>query len=104
MQLNEPIIQAIYQAIDEVNGMLGPDEVLERSLDAVLVGESGNLDSLSFLSFAVTVEENIERAFNETISLTEIVASVDDKIWTAGNLATSIEELLNGAARDGAVS
>ncbi len=104
MQLNEPIIQAIYRAIDEVNEMLGPDKVLERSLDAVLVGESGNLDSLSFLSFAVTVKENIERAFNETISVIEMVGSVDDRIWTVGNLATNIKEQLNGAARDGAVS
>ena len=104
MQLNQPIIQAIYRAIDEVNEMLGPDKVLERSLDAVLVGESGELDSLSFLSFAVTVEENIEKAFNETISVIEMVASVDDKIWTVGNLATNIKEQLNGAAREGAVS
>ena len=63
------ITEAIFRAIDQVNRQLRKNK-LEKSEDAILIGESGKLDSLGLITFIVAVEEEIEEASGMSISLT----------------------------------
>ncbi len=101
MQYNKQIIQAIYDAIGDVNRALEPERALERAPETALPGD-GKLDSLQFLNFTVAVEENIERVFKQTISVTEAaLLGAESEPLTVTALASRIENLLGFAAQPG---
>jgi acyl carrier protein len=99
MERYEQIMQAIYDAIGEVNQMLAPEQTLERSPDTVLIGD-GKLDSLRFLELTLAVEGNIERGFKKTISVTEVALLGDEPDpLTVATLAERIARLVGCAAQ-----
>src|SRR5574341_2518820 len=99
MEYHKQIIQAIYDAIGDINRTLEPEQALEGSPETVLLGD-GKLDSLRFLNFTVAVEENIERMFKKTISVTEAaLLGVESDTLTVSALANRIENLLGFAAQ-----
>jgi acyl carrier protein len=102
MEYRKQIIQAIYDAIDDVNRSLEPELMLERSPDTVLLGD-GKIDSLQFLNFTVAIEESIERMFKKTISVIEaaLLGAESDPL-TVSALANRIENLLGFAAQPAA--
>ena len=63
------VISRIYQAIDEVNLQLPPDQQVGRSEHTVLLGEDGGLDSLAFLNLIVATEEAIGSWSGDSIAL-----------------------------------
>lgn len=98
MDTDKQIIEVIYDAIDEINKSLGPDQKLTRTPETVLIG-NGKLDSLQLLNLTLTVEGNIERVFRQSISVTE-AALLGDELTplTVTDLADRIEKQLNVAA------
>ncbi len=78
MECYERVMRLIYDAIGEINDRGKPQEALERAPDTVLIGESGKLDSLGFVDLAVTLEEKIERTFNKTIHVIDVLLSPED--------------------------
>ncbi|MBI3667465.1 MAG: hypothetical protein HY236_14770, partial [Acidobacteria bacterium] len=92
MNRHELITKAIYDAIGEVNGMLEPEQALEKSPDTILFGESGKLDSLAIVNLMIAVEEKIERIFSRTVSLMDAVIAAENARWTVAALANYIEE------------
>ncbi len=94
MERCEQILQIIYDAIDEVNLSLNPNQSLEKFPETVLVGESGNLDSLGVVNLLVVVEENIARIFGEDIGLLEPILSTEGRKWTVATLASCIAEMI----------
>ncbi|MHC4548839.1 MAG: hypothetical protein ACYTEZ_08670 [Planctomycetota bacterium] len=101
MERNEQITQAIYDAIGELNEALGPDQALAKSPDTVLIGESSTLDSLGIVTLITSVEERVERTFNHTLSLMDVIVRVDANPWTVSSMAKCIEEMVgaSGAAK-----
>jgi acyl carrier protein len=71
MSNHERILQAIYNAIDEINEQLPKGKALDKSLETVLFGKSGQLDSLGLVSLIVAVEQNIEDDFGVSITLAD---------------------------------
>ena len=65
------ILEGIYAAIDEVNEQFPEDQNLEKSLETVLLGSSGKLESVNLVNLLVAIEENIEEAFGIPISITD---------------------------------
>lgn len=61
MQVQE-ILALAYEAIDEVNRQLPPDNRIEKSPTTPLLGDGSTLDSLSLISFLVAFEEALEEA------------------------------------------
>lgn len=60
MSLNlEAAIQAIFNAIEEMNLQLPSDQQLEKSTDAILFAEGGKLDSLGLVNLVMSVEQHI---------------------------------------------
>jgi hypothetical protein len=99
MEYYKQIIQAIYDAIGDVNRSLEPERALERSPETVLLGD-GKLESLQFLNFTVAIEENIERMFKKTISVTEVaLLGAESEPLTVSALANRIENLLGFPAQ-----
>ena len=87
-------LQLVYDAIDIVNETLEPEQRLTHTPDTVLLGEGGNLDSLGFVNFAVTVEEGLERDFGQNVSVMEIVTASERGHWTVADLAERIAACL----------
>ena len=69
MTKKERVIQAIFNAVDEINQQFPKEDRLEKSIDAVLFGQSAKLDSLGLVNLIVTTEQKIEEEFDTTITL-----------------------------------
>ena len=84
------IIQSIMDAIDEINERNPEEKRLSKSVDTVLTGESGELDSLGLVSFVVAVEERIQNDLGVNISLADEIGNVDGALRTPETLAEHI--------------
>ena len=72
------ILELIYSMIDEHN-KLNPDELkLEKSLETVLIGPKGNLDSLGFVNFLVEVEDVIKKNIDQDICVIDELLFLDE--------------------------
>ena len=87
---NGKIIQSIMDAIDEINERYPEEKRLSKSVDTVLTGESGKLDSLGLVSFVVSVEERIQNDLGVNISLADEIGNVDGALRTPETLAEHI--------------
>ena len=87
---NGKIIQSIMDAIDEINERYPEEKRLSKSVDTVLTGESGKLDSLGLVSFIVAVEERIQNDLGVNISLADEIGNVDGALRTPATLAEHI--------------
>ena len=96
MTERDKILQCIYDAVDEVNEQLPGDQTLEKSLDTVLLGESGKLESIDLVNILVATEENIEEAFDVPVSITDerAVSEKNSPFTTIGTLSDFISNLL----------
>ena len=71
MTLAERVSQAVFQAVREINKQLAVSAQVEESMDVVLFGSSGKLDSLGLVSLIVATEQKVEAEFSVTISLAD---------------------------------
>ena len=67
----EKVIQAIFDAIDEINEQRPEGQQLEKAADTVLFGEAGVLDSLGLVNLIIAVEQGIEDAFGVSLTLAD---------------------------------
>jgi acyl carrier protein len=93
---NEQIVQAVMEAIDELNGQLPKGEKLEKSVDTVLFGSGGNLDSLRLVSLVTTVEQKIEEKFGTAVTLLDDISAMenDNPFSTVNSLAAYAASIL----------
>ena len=75
---NEKVLQAVMDAIDELNCQLPKEEKLEKSKDTALFGSGGNLDSLGLISLVTALEQKIEESFGVTLTLLEDIAALEN--------------------------
>lgn len=81
-QALDAVIRALYEIDDDsLPRMVAPGP------DTVLIGEGG-LSSLSFVTFAVTLEEELQHV-GVTVSVMDVAAQ-ESAGWTAGRLAARI--------------
>jgi len=93
MSRNERVREAAFRAIDEVNLQLPKEQQIERSLDTVLFGESGNLDSMGLISLLVAVEEEIEKEFHVMINLAVGESAMSEKASPLSTIATLLSHI-----------
>lgn len=65
------IIAIIYDAIDEINELLPAEQQAQKSLDAVLVGQAGCLDSFGLVNLIVAVEQRVNDEFGIALTLAD---------------------------------
>jgi acyl carrier protein len=91
MKINDKkIVDAIYQAIEEVNLMLPRDKLLAKSLDTKLVGENGGLDSLGTVNFIIAIEGILEDRFDLSIDFVKELESQTGSLSSVEKLAKFI--------------
>ena len=100
MEIKEKILEAVYDAIREVNEQIDEDQQLELSSETILVGDGSNLDSIGLVSLIVTAEQNIEDMFGLSLTLADEKALSQKKspFRTVGSLVDYVELLINEGA------
>jgi D-alanine--poly(phosphoribitol) ligase subunit 2 len=85
----EKVLQAIFDAVEELNQQLPPDRRLARSPDTVLLGNAAKLDSLGLVALIVTAEQTIEDRFGLAVTLADdrAMAQKNSPFKTIGTLA-----------------
>ena len=96
MSIKERVIHRIYNVIDEVNDQYEKDKQLEKSLDTVLFGKGGKLDSLGLVHLIVATEEKIEDEFEIAITIADekAISQRRGPFKTIGSLADYVVALL----------
>jgi acyl carrier protein len=69
--LLDRVVAAICSAISELNVQLPKGGHVEQSLDTVLFGAGGRLDSLALANFIVIAEQKLDESFGFHIDLTQ---------------------------------
>ena len=55
MEQKQKITNLVFSVIDEINKELSKDDQIIKSLDSVIYGSNGQLDSLGLVNFVVAV-------------------------------------------------
>ena len=99
MNANPKVIELIYDSIDEHNEIANTSKILAKSLDTVLFGRDGNLDSLGLVSLIVAVEERVKDEFGADISVADdrAMSQTQSPFRTVGTLADYVSELVKEA-------
>lgn len=94
--LFKEIIQIIFEAVDEINQQLPVNQQVEKTTNAILMGEGGFLDSLALVNFSIAVESKIEGKFGVSLVLLNALSfsKEENPFRTIGNLANYINGLL----------
>ena len=95
-EINDRIIECLYNAVDHVNHASPGEIVLAKTPDSPLYGSSSALDSLGLVNFIVAAEQEIERSFGTSIVLADDRALAQDPspFRSIGDLADYIRVLL----------
>ena len=93
---NKKIIQAIFDAIDELNDQFQKEQRLAKATDTVLFGETGKLDSLGLVNLIIATEQRLEEIFNVSLTLADekAMSQKNSPFRTVGTLAQYIGKLL----------
>ena len=91
------IEQIVFKCIEELNLQLPPESKLQNSLDTILVGEAGVLDSLGLITFIVSLEEAVEEETGTHMALLEEELLVDSEgpLRTVGSMVNWIVSRLD---------
>jgi acyl carrier protein len=93
--MNEGIIEAIFDALEEVNEHLPNHWKIEKSTQTLLTGESSRLDSLTIVNLIVAIEQRIEEKYGVMINLASSEAFSDQNPFRdVGTLAEHISSLM----------
>jgi D-alanine--poly(phosphoribitol) ligase subunit 2 len=97
MSKTEKILQAIYDAVDEINEQLPRGKILAKSPETVLFGQSGQLDSLGLVSLIVAVEQHVQAEFGSDVTLADerALSQKNSPFRTIATLAAYIPSLLD---------
>ena len=71
MAERERIVNAVYNAIDELNNQLPPGVSVEKTPEAPLFGAGGKLESLDFVTLIMEVEEKINAEFGTNLVIAD---------------------------------
>lgn len=63
------ITETVFSAIDEVNGQLPQESQVGKSVDTMLIGVQGSLDSMGFVFLIVATEQKIVEKFGIKVTL-----------------------------------
>jgi acyl carrier protein len=100
MHDSDRILALIWDAIDEVNELLPEDARVAKEPDAVLLGESGSLDSVGLVNLVVALEQRIEDEFGMALVLADEKAMSYSRspFRTVQTLHDYIRDLLKNSA------
>jgi acyl carrier protein len=91
------VVDVLFDAIDEVNNLLPPEQQLEKSVDTVLFGGAGKLDSLGLVTFIVAAEQKVAEISGTAVTLADekAMSQKNSPFRTIGTLTDYIILLLS---------
>jgi acyl carrier protein len=93
--MEDKVQEVLNCAIDRVNELLPTGEALSKENDTILLGQGGQLDSMSFVNLVAAVEEELEKQIGVRAVLTDEVMG-ENEVLTVGRL----HEMLRRIVRD----
>lgn len=99
IEQRDKITKVVFAAIDELNSSLPEGDRINKTLDEILIGSSGKMDSLGMINLIVAVEQKIEEEFKETVSLANdnAMSAQNSPFKTVGSLIDYVGSLLKGS-------
>ena len=96
MVKNERVEKIIFDVIDETNEELSDSEKIGTSVDTILFGENGALDSIGLVNFIVEVEQKIGEVFETSVLIADekAVSQKNSPFRTIGTLVDYLTLLL----------
>lgn len=96
------IIQAICDAVDELNSTLPEEKRLDKSPETQLYGDSARLDSLGLVDLILAVEQKIQERFHKNLTLASerALSMKKSPFRTINTLAGYINELIEESGHD----
>ena len=96
MPIQEKIAGAIFAAIDEINEHFPEEQHLTKTMDTVLFGKSGKLDSLGLVNLIVATEEQLEDQLGVSLTLAseKAMSQKNSPFRTVGTLTEYIAQLM----------
>jgi len=93
--MKKKLLNLIYSSIDEMNSSLPINSKIDKNEYTVIFGK-GKIDSLAFVNFIISIEENVNKEFGASIDLTNEEMLMEDlsPFQTVNTLANYIEKLL----------
>ena len=100
MSYNDKIKELVFQAIEEVNQQLLPEQQVVKSIETPLLGSSAQLDSMGLVNLILGLENILVQYFNQEITLVDENAFSLEKspFQTVGTLIDYVSQLINGSA------
>ena len=97
----EKIIQLVLSAVDEINEQLPHGKKLGTSIDTVLFGKSGQLDSLGLVNLIIATEQILQEKLEVTVTLADqrAMSQKSSPFRTIGTLADYISLILEEDGR-----
>jgi len=92
--MREKVIQGIFKVIDDINAQLPEEKRMSKSLDTILIGPMGALDSLGLVNFIVGIEQQMEERFGMPVMLTDEMFKEDSPLQSVEYLAEYLLRLL----------
>ncbi|MGH8068516.1 MAG: hypothetical protein ACRERE_25430 [Candidatus Entotheonellia bacterium] len=95
----DDILDLVYRVIDTTNRHLPPGKAIVKSPDAILFGESGNLDSLGLVNLIVNLEDEVHTSLGVPILLADERAMSQKKspFRTVASLTEYLSTLISEA-------
>lgn len=95
----DDILDLVYRVIDTTNRHLPPGKAIVKSPDAILFGESGNLDSLGLVNLIVNLEDEVQTSLGVPILLADERAMSQKKspFRTVASLTEYLSTLISEA-------
>jgi acyl carrier protein len=96
MLKNERVEKIVFDVIDETNEELSDSEKIGTSVDTILFGENGALDSIGLVNFIVEVEQKIGEVFETSVLIADekAVSQKNSPFRTIGTLVDYLTLLL----------
>lgn len=100
MLRRDGVVEVIFWAIEDLNQQLPEKDRLEKSLETVLFGKAGKLDSLGFVNLIVAVEQRIQEETGQAIALADerAMSQKESPFRTVDTLANYIMSILDDAS------
>lgn len=102
MEIEDPVLRAIYGAIDEINVQLSKERQLQKSIRQDLITPATKLDSVIVVMFIVALEQAIQEECGTSLNLIDETAlgNGDSPFRDVTTLSTYIRSILKDKAGD----
>lgn len=95
------VLNTLYDAIEQVNSVLSKKMQLEKSPNTVIIGDSGQLDSLGFINFVTAVESKVKESFDISLDLINQDILLQNSLLTIDSLTEHIFSRLKEGGNNG---